>query len=145
MASFGFTEVWYVYRGSVAPAPRTWRVLVVEDDADLARMIESAVATEGADVRTAHDGEAALAIAEAWHPDTIVLDLGLPKLDGPGFAAAYRTRAGNVPIVVVSGAPDASAASRELGARAWLPKPFDLDHLLALVRPTNDDVAARPQ
>lgn len=144
-ASFGPADVWYVYRGSMpAPAAR-WRVLVVEDDPDLARLIEAALAAEGSEVRSAHDGETALTIVEAWQPDTIVLDLGLPKLDGRGFAAAYRGRSGDAPIIIVSGAPDAPQASRQLGARAWLPKPFELDRLLELVRPDTPDVRIHNQ
>lgn len=134
LAALTSGEVWYVYREERHADPDPWRVLIVEDNRDLARMMEAAIRAEGAEVRSAPDGEAALTLADDWRPDLIVLDLGLPKLDGRGFAAAYRENGGDVPIVVVSGAPDAAATSRQIGAHGWLPKPFELDALIELVR-----------
>ena len=145
LASLCMGDVWYVYRESPQTTSEGWRVLIVEDDEDLARVMAEAIAAEGAEVRSAADGESALTATERWRPDTIVLDLGLPKLDGPGFAERYRGRAGDVPIVIVSGAPDASATSRQIGARGWLPKPFELDELIELVHPSSDQAPAQPQ
>ncbi|HEY6779883.1 MAG TPA: response regulator, partial [Thermoleophilaceae bacterium] len=74
------------------------RVLVVEDDADIAGVLRRSLDKDGYEVRVASDGEAALEQASLFEPDAVVLDLGLPKLDG--VVVARRLSAdGDVPIL----------------------------------------------
>ncbi len=68
------------------------RVLVVEDDEDIALVLQRSLRMEGYEVRLAGDGESALDEAARFHPDLVVLDLGLPKLDGLEVARRLRGR-----------------------------------------------------
>jgi DNA-binding response OmpR family regulator len=82
-------------------------VLIVEDDAELRRMFRTALALAGYDVHEAGDGYHALAFVEQHTPDLIVLDLGLPRLDGLSVQAeiAAHARTHSIPIVIVTGQP----------------------------------------
>ena len=77
---------------------RSPRVLVVEDDSEIAQVLQRSLRLEGYDVTTSEDGEAALDDARAFVPDLVVLDLGLPKLDGIEVARRLREQ-GDVPIL----------------------------------------------
>lgn len=136
--------VWYVHRPWPGPDVKPRRVLIIEDDADLARMMSAAIASEGTEVRAARDGRAGLEIATTWDPEAIILDLGLPVLDGVAFAAEYQETGRRATIVVVSAAPGVSEASAKIGADAWLPKPFELEQLLAVVQPPADRASLGP-
>src|SRR4029450_1256548 len=78
------------------------RVLVVEDDADIAGVLRRSLDKEGYDVRVAGDGEDALEQAGNFEPDAVVLDLGLPKLDGVEVCRRLR-EGGDVPIALLRG------------------------------------------
>jgi len=111
-------------------------VLVVDDDAAIRLLIADALEFEGYDVVTATDGADALAKLLARHPDAIVLDLMMPVMDGRAFLAASREAeksGSSTPVVVLSASHDLPAIAPQLGARACLCKPFDLDVLLAVV------------
>ncbi len=111
------------------------RVLVVEDDADIAQVLQRSLRMEGYEVRVAADGEAALEEASRFHPDLVVLDLGLPKLDG--IEVARRLRAGDdVPILMLTArdALDARVEGLDSGADDYLVKPFERQELLARLR-----------
>jgi len=109
-------------------------VLVVEDDPDLAALVQMIVADAGYDVVTACDGEQALARVEERMPGLILLDMRMPVMNGWEFAREFGSRFGKgAPIVVVTAAEDAQARAREIGADAWLEKPFDLDDVLQMV------------
>ena len=69
---------------------RAPRVLVVEDDEDIAQALQRSLRMEGYEVRTAADGHAALEQGHAFAPDLVILDLGLPELDGVEVARALR-------------------------------------------------------
>jgi DNA-binding response OmpR family regulator len=80
---------------------RAARVLVVEDDADIAQALQRSLRLEGYEVKIAVDGQAALDTAGSYVPDLVILDLGLPKIDG--IEVARRLRAGDdVPILMLT-------------------------------------------
>ncbi len=111
------------------------RVLVVEDDDDIAVVLRRALGGEGYDVRLAGDGEAALAEAEVFTPDAVILDLGLPKLDGIEVSRQLRAD-GDVPILMLTArdAVDSRVEGLDSGADDYLVKPFERTELLARLR-----------
>jgi two-component system, OmpR family, response regulator MprA len=120
---------------SAAAFTREPRVLVVEDDEDIALALQRSLRMEGYEVRIAADGEAALDSAGAFHPDLVVLDLGLPKLDG--IEVARRLRAdGDVPILMLTArdALESRVEGLDSGADDYLVKPFERQELLARLR-----------
>jgi DNA-binding response OmpR family regulator len=111
------------------------RVLVVEDDPDLARALGLELAHAGYDVRVAVDGPAALHAGADWAPNLVVLDLGLPTLDG--LEVCRRLRAESWAPIIVLTARDAiedRIRGLDAGADDYVTKPFSLDELLARVR-----------
>jgi two-component system, OmpR family, response regulator MprA len=111
------------------------RVLVVEDDEEIAQVLQRSLRMEGYEVRTSSDGQAALADADAFSPDLVILDLGLPKLDGIDVARTLRAQ-GDVPILMLTArdAVDARVAGLDAGADDYLVKPFERQELLARMR-----------
>ncbi len=121
-----------VQREGVAPR----RVLLVEDDVGIREMVMLALSDEGYEVLSAPDGETALALLEQSPPDVILLDMKMPGMDGWAFAAQYTQRpegAPRVPVIVLTAAQDAERRAAEIGAAAYLPKPFDLEALLDVI------------
>ncbi len=113
----------------------TGDVLVVEDDADLASLLEMIVAEAGYPVRTASDGAQALEAVADRMPGLILLDMRMPVMNGWEFAREFRARhAAAAPIVVVTAAENARLRAAEIGANAWLAKPFDLDDIVSVVQ-----------
>jgi DNA-binding response OmpR family regulator len=111
------------------------RVLVVEDDTDIAGVLRRSLDKEGYDVRVASDGESALDEAGVFAPDAVVLDLGLPRLDGVEVCRRLRTE-GDVPILILTArdALDARVEGLDSGADDYLVKPFEREELLARIR-----------
>ena len=111
------------------------RVLVVEDDEDIAQALKRSLRLEGYEVRTAGDGELALDEFRSFIPDLVVLDLGLPKLDGLEVAQKMRAD-GDVPILMLTArdAVEARVEGLDSGADDYLVKPFDRQELLARLR-----------
>ena len=111
------------------------RVLVVEDDDEIAQVLQRSLRLDGYDVRIAGDGEAALDQAAAYHPDLVILDLGLPKLDGMEVAKRLRA-ADDVPILMLTArdALEARVEGLDAGADDDLVKPFERQELLARLR-----------
>ena len=113
------------------------RVLVVEDDPDLSRLMATHLASEGYDVARASEAAAALELVGAGRVDVVVLDLMLPRISGDGLLVRLREREGtrDLPVIVVS-AKDAVWTKVDLlrlGADDYLAKPFDLDELTARI------------
>jgi len=115
---------------------RSPRVLVVEDDADIADVLVRSLRLEGYDVRLATDGVRALDDAHAFLPDLVVLDLGLPRLDGVEVAKQLRADSDDVPILMLTArdALDARVTGLDAGADDYLVKPFERQELLARLR-----------
>src|SRR5256714_9696829 len=114
---------------------RSPRVLVVEDDVDIAGVLRRSLDKEGYDVRIAGDGEAALEESTLFEPDAVVLDLGLPRLDGVEVCRRLRED-GDVPILMLTArdALDARVEGLDSGADDYLVKPFEREELLARLR-----------
>jgi two-component system KDP operon response regulator KdpE len=119
-----------VESGAVRPT-----VLVIEDEPQLRRFLRSGLVPRGYTVREAGDGAEGLRMAEEFAPDVILLDLGLPDLDGVDLVLRLRAWS-RVPIVVLSARERESDKVRALdaGADDYLTKPFGFDELLARLR-----------
>ncbi|MCF7548016.1 response regulator [Pseudonocardia sp. WMMC193] len=111
------------------------RVLVVDDDPAIARALRINLTAQGYDVVSAADGASALRAAADRHPDVVVLDLGLPDLDGADVIAGIRGWS-PVPILVLSARTDSGekVAALDAGADDYVTKPFGMDELLARLR-----------
>jgi DNA-binding response OmpR family regulator len=114
---------------------RSPRVLVVEDDEAIAQVLQRSLRLEGYDVKIAGDGVTALDDAHAFLPDLIILDLGLPRLDGIEVARRLR-QSDDVPILVLTArdAVEARVEGLDAGADDYLVKPFERQELLARLR-----------
>jgi two-component system KDP operon response regulator KdpE len=112
-----------------------YRVLVVDDEPQLVRALAINLRARAYEVDAAHDGATALRVAAARHPDVVVLDLGLPDMDGVEVIRGLRgwTR---VPIIVLSArqASDEKVEALDAGADDYVTKPFGMDELLARLR-----------
>jgi len=113
----------------------TGRVLVVEDDEAIADVLRRTLRQEGHEVRSAGDGVEALALAEEFVPDVVILDLGLPKLDGAEVLRRLR-RESDVPILILTARAelDDRVEGLDSGADDYLVKPFERRELLARMR-----------
>ena len=113
----------------------TGRVLVIEDDAEIADVLRRFLRQEGHDVRTATDGDGALPAAAEFVPDLVILDLGLPGLDGVEVCRRLRAE-GDVPILILTARTELEDRVEGLdsGADDYLVKPFERQELLARIR-----------
>jgi two-component system, OmpR family, KDP operon response regulator KdpE len=111
------------------------RVLVVDDEPQILRTLRINLGARGYEVATAADGGEALRVAAAVRPDVVVLDLGLPDLDGSAVIEGLRGWTA-VPIIVLSARSDSSdkVAALDAGADDYVTKPFGMDELLARLR-----------
>ena len=114
---------------------RAPRVLVVEDDGDIADVLVRSLRLEGYDVRLSTDGLGALDDAHAFLPDLVILDLGLPRMDGVEVAKHLRGD-DDVPILMLTArdALEARVTGLDAGADDYLVKPFERQELLARMR-----------
>src|SRR5687767_5455448 len=110
------------------------RILVVEDNADLAAGIEYNLGLEGYDVRVAGDGQAALELARAWHPELVLLDLMLPGMDGYKVLQTLRAEphGETVPVIILSARGEETDKVRgfRLDADQYVTKPFSVLELI---------------
>ncbi|HET9677085.1 MAG TPA: response regulator transcription factor [Solirubrobacterales bacterium] len=111
------------------------RVLIVEDDVDIADVLRRSLRNEGYEVRTSADGIEALDVAAGFVPDLVVLDLGLPGLDGVEVCRRLRSD-GDVPILMLTARAETEdrVTGLDSGADDYLVKPFERQELLARMR-----------
>ena len=111
------------------------RVLVVEDDVDIADVLRRSLRNEGYEVKTSADGIEALDVAAGFVPDLVVLDLGLPGLDGVEVCRRLRSD-GDVPILMLTARAETEdrVTGLDSGADDYLVKPFERKELLARIR-----------
>ncbi len=111
------------------------RVLVVDDEPQIVRALRINLSARGYDVVTAPDGREALRVAAEARPDVVVLDLGLPDMDGTTVIEGLRGWS-SVPIIVLSARLDSGdkVAALDAGADDYVTKPFGMDELLARLR-----------
>src|SRR5579862_313876 len=112
------------------------RILVVEDDPDLSRQLKAALADSGYAVDHAPDGEEAHFLGETEPYDAIVLDLGLPKIDGVSVLERWRRSNVATPVLILTarGAWSEKVSGFDAGADDYLTKPFHTEELLARLR-----------
>ena len=123
--------------GGAAGAPGSGRntVLIVEDQPELLRALGINLRARQYDVRTARTGREALAVAASTPPDAVILDLGLPDIDGTEVIVELR-RWSKAPIIVLSGrtSPGDKIGALDVGADDYVTKPFAMGELLARQR-----------
>jgi two-component system KDP operon response regulator KdpE len=111
------------------------RVLVVDDEPQITRVLRTVLTSQGYQVRTAAEGESALSSFREWRPELVITDLYMPHMDGVELCKRIRAMS-NVPIIVLSvkGDERAKVEALDSGADDYVTKPFGTDELLARVR-----------
>ena len=111
------------------------RILLADDDEQLQRALRITLGARGYEINAAHDGAEAIDLAANAHPDLILLDLGMPKVEGVDVIRAVRAWS-KVPILVLSGRTDSAEKvdALDAGADDYVTKPFSMDELLARIR-----------
>ena len=117
------------------------RVLVVDDEADLVRILQFGLEAIGYQVETASDGQEALKKARETKPDIILLDLMLPKLDGYKVCRLLKfdERYKNIPVIILSARTQEGdqLLAMEMGANRFITKPYDFSEVLATSKPSS--------
>ena len=112
------------------------RLLIVEDDNDIRELLIEVLEMLGHQVWRAADGEEGLECLRQHLPDAVVLDVEMPKLDGPGMVARMQEHGGEwtkIPVILLSGAVDLSLVAKRVGTPYWLEKPTNVDALTKAV------------
>jgi two-component system, OmpR family, KDP operon response regulator KdpE len=112
-------------------------ILVVDDEAQITRVLKTTLSTRGYGIRTAADGEQAMQTMKAWAPDLIITDLRMPNVDGLELCRRVRKES-RIPIIVLSvkGEEAIKVEALDAGADDYITKPFSINELLARVRAT---------
>lgn len=113
------------------------RILIVDDERQITRVLSRGLTTKGYEVHVAADGEAALQTFSDWHPDLVVTDLSMPNMNGLELCRRLRGFS-EVPIIVLSvkGEERSKVEALDAGADDYVTKPFGIDELLARIRAT---------
>jgi two-component system, OmpR family, KDP operon response regulator KdpE len=111
------------------------RILLVDDEPQITRVLRTLLSAHGYDVRVSNDGEAALQIAEGWPPDLVITDLSMPMMDGLELCRQFR-KSSKSPIIVLSvkGQERTKVEAFDADADDYVTKPFGMNELLARVR-----------
>ncbi len=111
------------------------RILVVDDEPQITRVLRTSLSSHGYDIRVANDGETALEIMKDWSPDLVITDLAMPNMDGLELCRRLRTKT-QIPILVLSvrGEERTKVKALDAGADDYVTKPFGIEELLARVR-----------
>jgi two-component system, OmpR family, KDP operon response regulator KdpE len=111
------------------------RILVVDDESQIARVLRTSLSSHGYDIRVANDGETALEIMKDWSPDLVITDLAMPNMDGLELCLRVRSKT-QIPIIVLSvrGEERTKVKALDAGADDYVTKPFGIEELLARVR-----------
>ena len=111
------------------------KILVVDDEPQITRVLRSSLMSNGYDVEIAHDGVAALEKMAEWPPDMVITDLAMPRMDGVALCSEIRANS-DVPILVLSVRDQETAKvwALDAGADDYVTKPFGIQELLARVR-----------
>ncbi len=121
------------------------RILVVDDEPQLIRVLRTGLSSRGYEVRAAIDGAAGFEIFNDWHPDLVITDLAMPNVDGLELCRRLRA-VSPVPIIVLSakGEERIKVEALDLGADDFVTKPFGIDELLARIRASLRRASAKP-
>jgi two-component system, OmpR family, KDP operon response regulator KdpE len=113
------------------------RILVVDDESQITRVLRTSLSSQGYDIRVANDGETALEIMKDWMPDLVITDLSMPNMDGLELCRRLRLST-KIPIIVLSvkGEEKTKVQALDAGADDYVTKPFGIEELLARVRAT---------
>ncbi|HYX53851.1 MAG TPA: response regulator transcription factor [Candidatus Limnocylindrales bacterium] len=119
------------------------RILVVDDETQISRVLKTTLSSQGYEVKTAADGEAGLEAVTDWHPDLLITDLSMPKMNGVELCRAVREHS-QIPIIVLSVREEEKnkVEALDAGADDYVTKPFGVNELLARVRANLRRVAA---
>ena len=111
------------------------RILVVDDEPQITRVLRTSLSSQGYDIRVANNGETALEILKDWTPDLVITDLAMPVMDGVELCRRVRAKS-EVPIIVLSvrGEERTKVQALDAGADDYVTKPFGINELLARVR-----------
>jgi len=117
----------------IAGQPR--RILIVDDEPQITRVLRTTLSAQGYDIRVANDGEMALELMRNWSPQLIITDLAMPNLDGISLCRQVR-QASQVPIIVLSvrGQDRSKVEALDAGADDYVTKPFSTTELMARIR-----------
>jgi two-component system KDP operon response regulator KdpE len=120
------------------------RILVVDDEPQIGRVMRTGLSTQGFDVRIAGDGEAALDLFNDWHPALVITDLSMPNMSGLEFCRRLRLIS-QVPLIVLSVKSEerVKVEALDAGADDYVTKPFGMDELLARIRAAIRRTSAR--
>jgi DNA-binding response OmpR family regulator len=112
------------------------RILIVEDDSSIARLVKLELEHRGLRVRCAYDGPSGLEAVADFDPAAVVLDIMLPVMDGVGMLKKLRQKGNGVPVIMLTARDTAAdkVHSLDLGADDYLTKPFDTEELMARLR-----------
>jgi len=111
------------------------RILVVDDEPQITRVLRTALTGSGYDVRTADDGHSGLRVAREWQPDLVITDISMPNMNGIELCRQLRTESA-LPVIVLSvkGEERTKVEALDVGADDYVTKPVGMDELLARVR-----------